>query len=81
MPQVERWDNLPKAVRQHLIERMHDRAIGVSGLNQLASGLRHSLRFRRVTGTRILALSSSAVADRLPRRSCSEAKLQKGEAL
>ena len=35
MPQLERWDNLPEGVRQHLIERMRDRAISVSDLNQL----------------------------------------------
>lgn len=35
MPQIERWDNLPEAVRQHLTERMRDRAISVSDLNQL----------------------------------------------
>jgi len=35
MPQIERWDDLPEPVRQHLIERMRDRAIGVSDLNQL----------------------------------------------
>jgi hypothetical protein len=35
MPQIERWDNLPDAVRQHLIERIRDRAISVSDLNQL----------------------------------------------
>ena len=35
MPQLERWDNLPKRVRQHLIEQMRDRAISVSDLNQL----------------------------------------------
>ncbi len=35
MPRIERWDNLPKAVRQHLIERMRDRIISVSDLNQL----------------------------------------------
>ena len=35
MPQVERCDNLPEGVRQHLIERMRDRAISVSDLNQL----------------------------------------------
>jgi hypothetical protein len=34
MPQLERWDNLPERVRQHLI-RMRDRAISVSDLNQL----------------------------------------------
>jgi len=35
MPQLERWDSLPEGVRQHLIERMRDRAISISGLNQL----------------------------------------------
>jgi hypothetical protein len=35
VPQLERWDRLPEGVRQHLIERMRDRAIGISDLNQL----------------------------------------------
>ncbi len=35
MPQIERWDKLPEGVRQHLMERMGDRAISVSDLDQL----------------------------------------------
>ena len=35
MPKIERWDNLPNAVRQHLIDRMRDRAISIADLNQL----------------------------------------------
>jgi hypothetical protein len=35
MPQLQRWDSLPEGVGQHLIERMRDRAIGISDLNQL----------------------------------------------
>ena len=35
MPQIETWDNLPEAVRRHLIERMRDRAISISDLNRL----------------------------------------------
>ena len=35
MPKIERWENFPDAVRQHLIERMRDRAIGIADLNQL----------------------------------------------
>ena len=35
MPQLERWDSLPEGVRQHRIERMRDRAISISDLNQL----------------------------------------------
>ncbi len=35
MPQIETWSRLPPAVRDHLIERMHDRNVGLEGLNQL----------------------------------------------
>jgi len=35
MPQIETWSRLPPAVRDHLIERMHDRHIGLEDLNQL----------------------------------------------
>jgi hypothetical protein len=35
MPKIERWDNLPESVRQHLIDRMRDRAISIANLNQL----------------------------------------------
>jgi hypothetical protein len=35
MPQIERWDNLPEAVRQHLVERMRDREMSMSDLNRL----------------------------------------------
>ena len=35
MPKIERWDNLPAAVRRHLIDRMRERAISIADLNQL----------------------------------------------
>jgi hypothetical protein len=35
MPGIENWDSLPAAVRQHLIDRMRDRAIGIADLNLL----------------------------------------------
>jgi len=35
MPKISRWAELPPNVRQHLIGRMHDRAITISDLNQL----------------------------------------------
>lgn len=35
MPQIETWPRLPVALREHLVERMHDRKIGVQDLNQL----------------------------------------------
>lgn len=35
MPKIETWANLPPGVRQHLIERMHDRAISLTDLHRL----------------------------------------------
>jgi hypothetical protein len=35
MPKIDSWDKLPVGVRQHLIERMRDRAIGIADLNEL----------------------------------------------
>ena len=35
MPKIENWDNLPLGVRQHLIDRMRDRAIRIADLSQL----------------------------------------------
>ena len=35
MPEIETWDNLPAPVREHWIDRMRDRAIGVADLNRL----------------------------------------------
>ena len=35
MPRISPWADLPPGVRQHLIDRMRDRAISISDLNQL----------------------------------------------
>jgi hypothetical protein len=35
MPQIETWSGLPKAVRDHLVERMQGRHIRLADLNQL----------------------------------------------
>ena len=35
MPRIASWDNFPAHVRQHLIERMLERAISLADLNQL----------------------------------------------
>jgi hypothetical protein len=35
MPKIERWDNLPAGVRQHLIDRARDRVISVADLSRL----------------------------------------------
>lgn len=35
MPKIGTWGSFPVGIREHLIERMRDRAIGVVDLNQL----------------------------------------------
>jgi hypothetical protein len=35
MPRIARWKDLPVGVREHLTERMHQRAISLADLNQL----------------------------------------------
>ncbi len=77
MPKIECWDNLPEGVRQHLIDRMRDRAISIADLNQLVSGLNRSRKCRKVTGTKTSAHSRSVATVRTPRRSCSVARRPK----
>ena len=35
MPKIAKWGDLPPSVREHLIERMRDRKIGIADLNEL----------------------------------------------
>jgi hypothetical protein len=35
MPGIAHWNDLPPNVRQHLLDRMRDRAISLADLNQL----------------------------------------------
>jgi hypothetical protein len=35
MPQIETWSRLPHALRDHLVERMHDRNVSLDDLNKL----------------------------------------------
>jgi len=35
MPKIGNWSSLTAGVRQHLIDRMHDRSIDIANLNQL----------------------------------------------
>jgi len=35
MPKIESWDHFPPGIRQHLADRMYDRAISIADLNQL----------------------------------------------
>jgi len=76
MPQLERWDSLPDGVRQHLIERMRDRAISISDLNQLRLWVETPREVPDGDWHRISALSRSAEEDLTPKRSLSEDKRQ-----
>ena len=35
MPKIQQWSKFPAALRRHLIERMRDRSITLTDLNQL----------------------------------------------
>jgi len=35
MPPIETWPRIPAAIRDHLVERMHDRNISLNDLNRL----------------------------------------------
>jgi hypothetical protein len=75
MPQIETWSRLPQAIRDHLIERMHDRKIGLDDLNRLRIWMNPSRRCRKALGTRILVRLSSAVRVDTPRHFFSLASL------
>lgn len=36
MPQIETWSRLPVSIRDHLVQRMHDRNVSLEDLNQFA---------------------------------------------
>lgn len=67
MPKIESWDHFPAAIRQHLIDRMRDRAISISDLNQLRLWI-DSKPEVRVIGTKTSARSRSAAADHSRKR-------------
>jgi hypothetical protein len=77
MPQIERWDNLPDGVRQHLIERMRERAISISDLNRIRLWVETRPEVPDGDWYKDFGSSRSAAADRRPRRSWSEGKPQR----
>jgi len=77
MPKIECWDNLPEGVRQHLIDRMRDRAISIADLNQLRAWIESKPEVPEGVGTRTSVHSRSEATVRTPRRSCSVARWPK----
>jgi hypothetical protein len=47
MSRIDKWANLPDAVRQHLIDRMRDRAIGIPDLNRPRPVVTRAVMLRR----------------------------------
>ena len=79
MPRIETWDNLLTGVRQHLIDRMRDRAIGIADLNHLQSGSTRIQKCRKAIGTGTSGRSRSAAVDRCRRRFCCVVKPLRGQ--
>src|SRR2546430_16801805 len=72
MPKIERWDNLPEGVRQHLVDRMRHQPCR---LQSTASLDRVAARGPdKGTGSRTSDHSRSVVIAPIPRPPCSLAK-------
>ena len=67
MPKISRWAELPPNVRQHLIDRMRDRAITISDLNQLRLWIASQPEVPGANGTRTSAPSNYAEKARTQR--------------
>ena len=76
---IETWSRLPRAVRDHLVERMHDRNIGLEDLNQLRLWMESKPDVPDGRGTRNLARSSFAAKADTLRRSFCRANRPKGK--
>lgn len=70
MPKISRWADLPTKVCQHLVDRMRDRAITISDLNELRVWIESQPEVPEGNGTRISARSKSAAKDACRRRFC-----------
>jgi hypothetical protein len=76
MPQIETWPRLPQAIREHLIERMHDRRISLDDLNRLRLWMESKPEVPVAAGTRILVRLSSAAKVRIPKHFFWQVSLQ-----
>ena len=71
MPRIAQWDSLPVNIRQHLVDRMRDRAISIADLNQLRLWISSHPEVPEGDWYKDFARSKSAVVARTPRHSCS----------
>jgi hypothetical protein len=68
-PQIEKWSGLPAAIRDHLVERMHERETGLDDLSRLRLWIESRPDVPKGFGTKILAGSSFAAGAATRRRS------------
>ncbi|SPE38697.1 hypothetical protein SBA6_930002 [Candidatus Sulfopaludibacter sp. SbA6] len=78
MPKIETWGNLPPSARQHLIDRMRDRAIGIADLNHFRLWIDSNPEGRKAVGIRTSVRSRSAATDHCRKRFCWVVKQPKG---
>jgi|SRR5579863_9540468 hypothetical protein len=76
MPQLAAWDDLPYAVRQHLVERLRERAIRITDLNQLRLWIEPKPNVPEGDWHKDFVRSRFADADLTPRHSCFADKLR-----
>jgi len=63
MPQIATWSEMPMAVRQHLIERMRDRKIGLEDLNRGQPGNAIGASRQRIIPNQILTIRETQTAE------------------
>jgi hypothetical protein len=68
MPKIESWDHFPAGVRQHLIDRMRDRAITISDLDGLCLWIGSMPEVPAVIGAKTSVRSRCAAADHFGKR-------------
>jgi len=69
MPQIASWSQIPASIRQHLVQRMRDRNVGLEDLNRWRERVNRGPKYPRETGTGILVHLSFAATANIPRRS------------
>lgn len=79
MPKIERWENFPEGVRQHLIDRMRDRAISIADLNQLRLWVETKPEVPREQLVQGLRIIQDLRPRSWPRRFCSVVKRRRAK--
>jgi hypothetical protein len=81
MPKIVRWTEFPPNVRQHLIDRMRDRAISLDDLNQLRLWLESSPEVPEGDWYKDFGSFKICGAGKLPKTFLTKGQAAKGQAL